>query len=124
MKAAAWTEHRAAIVGDLAPEGRVETTLAERAAATLWRLQRITAYEEAAIAERADLQIASARLLPHPNDIDKIIRYEAHLSRQLYQALHELESMRAARRGQPAPLLRVDVHGPAAELAATDAATA
>jgi len=69
-------------------------------------------------------RMASARLLPHPNDIDKIIRYEAHLSRQLYQALHELESMRAARRGQPAPLHRVDVYGSAAELAATDAATA
>ncbi len=63
------------------------------------------------IAERQDLETASARLLPHPLDIDKVIRYEAHLSRQLYQALHELEAMRAGRRGQAAPLVRVDVHG-------------
>ncbi len=52
---------------------------------------------------------ASARLLPHPLDIDKIIRYEAHLNRLLYQALHQLEAMRAERHGQPTPLLRVDV---------------
>jgi hypothetical protein len=32
--------------------------------------------------------------------------------------------MRAARRGQPAPLLRVDVHGSAEKLAAAEAATA
>jgi hypothetical protein len=84
--------------------------LADRVASAVWRLHRVTAYEEAAIAERQDLETASARLLPHPLDIDKIIRYEAHLSRQLYQALHEFESMRAERRGQPAPLVRIDVH--------------
>ena len=54
-------------------------------------------------------QSASARLLPHPLDIDKIIRFEAHLNRQLYQALHQLEAMRAERHGQSTPLLRVDV---------------
>jgi len=29
--------------------------------------------------------------LPVGNELDKIMRYEAHLSRQLYQAKHELE---------------------------------
>jgi hypothetical protein len=120
----AWAANRTAIVDALAPVGPVETALAERVASAVWRLQRVVAYEEAAIAEREHLETASARLLPHPLDIDKIIRYEAHLARQFYQALHELESMRAARRGQPAPLLRVDVHGPAEKLAATEVATA
>jgi hypothetical protein len=120
----AWAANRTAIVDALAPVGPVETALAERVASAVWRLQRVVAYEEAAIAEREHLETASARLLPHPLDIDKIIRYEAHLTRQFYQALHELESMRAARRGQPAPLLRVDVHGPAEKLAATEVATA
>jgi hypothetical protein len=119
----AWAANRTAIVDALAPAGPLETALAERVASTIWRVQRVAAYEEAAIAEREHLETASARLLPHPNDIDKIIRYEAHLTRQLYQALHELESRQAARRGQPAPLLRVDVHGPAEKLAATEAAT-
>jgi hypothetical protein len=107
--ATTWELFRQAIVEALVPIGPVEVALAGRVASALWRLRRVTAYEEAAIAERQDLETASARLLPHPLDIDKVIRYEAHLSRQLYQALHELEAMRAGRRGEAAPLLRVDV---------------
>jgi len=108
-----WADHRRRMLEALAPVGPVEGALAERVASGVWRLHRITAYEEAAIAERQrhDLESLSARLLPSPFDIDKIIRYEAHLSRQLYQALHELESMRAERCGHSAPLVRVDVHG-------------
>jgi len=67
----------------------------------------------AAIAERQDSPTISARLLPHSLDIDKIIRCEAHLSRQLFQALHELESRQAARSGQRAPLIRLDIQGAA-----------
>jgi len=118
-----WETYRHAVVDDLAPAGPVERALAERVAAAFWRLQRVAAYEEAAIVERQHLEMASARLLPHPLDIDKIARYEAHLSRQLYQALHELEAMRAARHGQPAPLLRVDVQHQAAAGDAADAST-
>jgi hypothetical protein len=104
-----WEGSRQAMVDALAPAGPVEEALAERAAAAVWRLRRVAAYEAAAIAERQQLATASARLLPHPLDIDKIIRYEAHLSRQLYQTLHQLEAMRAERHGQPTPMLRVDV---------------
>jgi len=75
----------------------------------LWRLHRVAAYEQAAIVEREHLEPASARLLPHPLDLDKICRYEAHLTRQLYQALHELEALRAAQRGRAVLLVRVDV---------------
>ena len=107
--AAEWEGSRQAMIEALAPAGPVEVALAERVATAVWRLRRVAAYETAAIAERQHLATASARLLPHPLDIDKIIRYEAHLSRQLYQALHQLEAMRAERQGQPTPLLRVDV---------------
>src|SRR6266853_4752586 len=104
-----WEGSRQAMMDALAPAGPVEMALAERAATAVWRLRRVAAYEAASIAERQHLATASARLLPHPLDIDKIIRYEAHLSRQLYQALHQLEAMRAERHGQSTPLLRVDV---------------
>ena len=50
-------------------------------------------------------------LLPHPAETDRLVRYKAHLSRQLYQALHELEAQQARRRGEAAPLAGVDVHG-------------
>jgi hypothetical protein len=108
-----WEPHRRTFVEDLAPAGALELALVERVASALWRLRRVTAYEEAAITEPQNLEAASTRLLPHPDEIDKIIRHEAHIARQLYQALHELEALRAARRGQPAPLVRVDVQGPA-----------
>jgi hypothetical protein len=119
-----WETHRRAFLEALAPAGPVERALAERVASAVWRLRRVRAYEEATIAERQHLEVASARLLPHPDEIDKIIRYEAHLGRQLYQALHELEAMRAARRGQPTPLVRVDVQDPDGTLAAAARATA
>ncbi len=118
-----WETHRQGIADALAPVGPVETALAERVASAEWRLRRVTAYEEAAIAERQHLETASGRLLPHPLDIDKIIRYEAHLARQLYQALHELEAMRAARRGQLAPLVRVDVQNATGTTGALDVPT-
>ncbi len=120
---AEWEMYRRTIVGTLAPVGPVETALAERVASALRRLRRVTAYEEAAIAERQHLETTSARLLPHPLDIDKIIRFEAHLTRQLYQALHEFESMRAERCGQRAPLLRVDVNNATGALAGPEAST-
>jgi len=58
--------------------------------------------------ERTD-RACRAALLPRPDDLEHLIRYEAHLSRQLYQALHELEARQARRTGDPAPLARLDV---------------
>lgn len=49
--------------------------------------------------------------LPHDRTLDKVARYEAHLERVLYRALHELEALRDRRQGRPAPLARLDVHG-------------
>ena len=46
-----WETYRTAIIEAIAPAGPVETALAGRATSALWRLRRVTAYEEAAIAE-------------------------------------------------------------------------
>jgi hypothetical protein len=43
--------------------------------------------------------------------LEKAARYEAHLSRQLYKATHELEALQARRKGGSAPLARLDVQG-------------
>jgi hypothetical protein len=53
---------------------------------------------------RADIEAklrrsASASLLLRGNDLDKVARYEAHLERGLYKALHELQRMQATRAG-------------------------
>jgi hypothetical protein len=53
------------------------------------------------------------RTLPDEKTLEKIVRYEAHLSRQLYHALHELENLQKYRTtGVGMPLARLDVQGP------------
>jgi len=49
-------------------------------------------------------RLTRERMLPDATTLQKITRYEAHLSRQLLQALHELQRLQAARGGQAVPL--------------------
>jgi hypothetical protein len=48
-------------------------------------------------------RLTRERILPDGDTLQKVSRYEAHLSRQMYQALHELQRLQAARAGQPVP---------------------
>jgi hypothetical protein len=61
--------------------------------------------------ERDLKNMGRERLLPDEKTLEKISRYEAHLSRQLYQAMHELEALQTKRVGGAAPLARLDVQG-------------
>ncbi len=76
---------------------------------------RLDASSAEAKAERVEGEIddmSRERVLPDEKTLEKIARYEAHLSRQLYQALHELENLRKHRTtGEGVPLARLDVHG-------------
>jgi hypothetical protein len=49
--------------------------------------------------------------LPDLGQVQLLTRYEAHLSRQMYAALHELEARQSQRKGEGTPLARVQVHG-------------
>jgi hypothetical protein len=49
-------------------------------------------------------------LLPDDAALEKIMKYEAHLSRLLKHALHELEALQDRRRGNATPLARIDVN--------------
>jgi hypothetical protein len=40
-------------------------------------------------------------LLPDKEVLEKVVRYEAHLSRQLHKDLHELQRLQALRQGKP-----------------------
>lgn len=51
------------------------------------------------------------RLLPRVEILDKVARYEAHLSRLLYKTLHELEALQGRRQGAAVPLARLDIEG-------------
>jgi hypothetical protein len=61
--------------------------------------------------ERELSREVTERVLPDDETLQKIARYEAHLSRQLYHALHELEALQSKRLGGNAPLARLDVQG-------------
>ena len=50
-------------------------------------------------------------LVPSDADQARFQRYDAHLERTLYKALHELEAMQERRAGGATPLARVEVHG-------------
>ncbi len=108
-----WEAHRAALLKDLAPVGYLETLVAERIASLFWRLDRVAPYEASQSGPSLPFLngLGGGDGLPGQEEVPKIVRQEAHLSRQLYQALHELEALQARRRGQAAPLARVDVHG-------------
>jgi hypothetical protein len=56
-------------------------------------------------------KMSRERLLPDEKTLEKVARYEAHLSRGLYKALHELEALQTRRLGGSAPLARLDVQG-------------
>lgn len=122
-----WEAHRAAVVDDLAPVGKVETLLAERAALLFWRLGRVWRAEVGAVARQmargqtlyALEEIPSelgqaARLVPYDQGMSgeaHLTRYEVTISRLLFQVLHELEARQKQRRGEAAPLGRLDVNG-------------
>jgi hypothetical protein len=50
------------------------------------------------------------RLLPGSHDLEMISRYESHIERGLYRALHELQRLQATRVGFISAPLAVDVN--------------
>ncbi len=108
-----WEAHRAGVLESLAPADYLETVLAERVALAAWRLRRVTAYEVAETAEvhQAGGDAPSRARLPAADKLEKLQRYESHLTRQFYQALHELEALQVRRRGERTPLARLDLQG-------------
>jgi hypothetical protein len=78
-----------------------------------WKVQK--AKQSAEEVERDLERMGRERLLPDEKTLEKVARYEAHLSRGLYKALHELEALQARRTGGAAPLARLDVDGLAAD---------
>ena len=75
-------------------------------------LKVIQAKSRAEEVERDMRNMSRERLLPDETTLQKIARYEAHLSRGLYQAMHELEALQTKRSGGATPLARLDVQGP------------
>jgi hypothetical protein len=87
------------------PEGLLETaTEAARADSVSSRFKAECAEGEIDVMRRE-------RILPDEKALEKISRYETHLTRRLYHALHELQALQTRRLGGNAPLARLDVQG-------------
>jgi hypothetical protein len=78
-----------------------------------WKAERTRL--EAEKVERQLQNMSRERLLPDEKTLEKVARYEAHLSRLMFKALHELEALQVRRSGGSAPLARLDVDGFAAD---------
>jgi hypothetical protein len=74
-----------------------------------WKAERSKL--EAEKVERDLRNMARERLLPDEKTLQKVGRYEAHLSRLFHKSLHELEALQTRRSGGVAPLARLDVDG-------------
>jgi hypothetical protein len=82
---------------DLEPVGTLEEVLVEKIAMEYWRLGISTWYEAA--------EFANPKPFSH-TPIDRILRYQTTINRQLYQAINQLERLQRLRKGDnvPAPL--------------------
>ena len=95
-------------IASAAKEDKVELI---EAATERARLDIISAKASAERVEQDLARMSRERLLPDEKTLEKVSRYEAHLSRGLYKAMHELEALQARRTGGAAPLARLDVDG-------------
>jgi vacuolar-type H+-ATPase subunit H len=82
-----------------------------KAATERARLEIISAKSAAERVEQDLARMSRERLLPDDKTLEKVSRYEAHLSRLFHKALHELEALQVRRAGGAAPLARLDVDG-------------
>jgi hypothetical protein len=128
---AEYDELYAGIVEDYQPVGWHEEDLVDKIAAWSWRLRRALRYESGqitrALSEHSyELQQSKADdlaesesppssnpemdamtdhlFLPEKDELEKMLRYEAMINRQLNHALAELERLQARRNGGPAPV--------------------
>ena len=79
------------------------------------------------IKHNQNLEVAAkelSRSLPSKEAVDKILRYETAIERQLYRAIHELERVQRRRQGEfVPPPINVDVSNGDAHLASSDQRT-
>ncbi len=107
-----WLAKEAGMVEDLSADGAVacppgEGLLEKVHTTALYKLE--AAEEQARNIERHIIEKRRAHILPNAEELQKIARYEAHLSREMFRSLHELEALQTRRTGGTAPLGRLDV---------------
>ena len=125
-----YLEMATSINAALQPQGELEKLLAERISQVSWRLRRVVrtaasifndGQQDAEQEQSAFLFSANTRTTvgmgdvfnkveTHKNLITNISKYEAHLERSLYRALHELQRLQLTRSGaRILPPIAIDV---------------
>jgi hypothetical protein len=112
---------------EMQPEGELEEILVDRIVSSVWRLKRSIRIETGYIeAEYEDCKYSRlghdakspggiwnsvvTRELSQGNGWLNLSRYETMLEKQIYRALHELQRLQSARRGERPPLpVAIDV---------------
>lgn len=99
---------------ELKPIGELESALADRVVANLWRLKRTMRIEREMLESDADdtdvwggkhtLGAALSRSFVNYDTYGKFIRYESSIERGMYKALHELQRLQQLRNGLGAHL--------------------
>ncbi len=100
---------------DLLPQGELECLLVDRIVAAMWRLRRLHSIEvemmEGDVGDGVEfgpkhssrgisLGRAFAKDLAQYDTYTKLSRYETSIERSLYKALHELQRVQSARKGE------------------------
>lgn len=127
----AFTALHKGLVDCLHPEGQLETTLVEVITMDIWRLRRVWLFESRYFNCHIDdtlMDLAKDRpdlitdieavytrtatdVFSNRNTLSNIHRYETSIYRQLTSAMHELERLQLARRGEMPPVpVAVDIN--------------
>jgi hypothetical protein len=85
------------LIEDLEPHGRTELSLVEFVAICKWRLRRAVKAEKAEIEDATSAGLGLYRVLPPTESMNKILRYQTAIHRQMMQALQLLEKMQLRR---------------------------
>ncbi len=112
---------------DLAPQGELEIILVERIISSIWRLRRAVQVERDYLQSKYDdakydrfdhverdddlaWRLVVTSELGNSNTWLNLSRYEAGIEKQIFKALHELQRLQGARKGEkpPAPVV-IDV---------------
>jgi hypothetical protein len=95
--------------GDTSNEAECRKFMVALIDAEIARLTRLAKALEAVQQQRAQYK-TSAAVIPAQELSDRLVRYEAHLSREIDRTLSQLERLQRMRRGQPVlPPVKVDL---------------
>jgi len=98
---------RGRIFRDRKPVGELQVVCAEMMVDAAWRLDRVRRYETAEYA--FVYKGETTPCLPRPDVVDRIIKYEAHLTRIFDRAWDMLDELQKQARGEVTPTARVKV---------------